>query len=228
MHIRSHEIRNGYRCVDCVRLHTNLKSFKRHRRRDHPSPLDLKISKRHYPRRHQPGALDGVTQERTEIGSSNDVEMFNEEYNTNGDNFENNGDYSVLEEEKKSYFESAEKSDDDMTEFEKINFEKQFRNDPENNTPCFENLLLNDAKKCVAFLYALPDLPRKRVEKFIEIITEFMRGAAFSELEKNVLRMLKNLNTDHQEEILNIKNLFKLFKEPFKRIDSEHKAFEEF
>ena len=42
VHIRSHIITKNYRCAEsnCIRLFDNLKSFKRHRRRDHPDTCE--------------------------------------------------------------------------------------------------------------------------------------------------------------------------------------------
>lgn len=91
----------------------------------------------------------------------------------------------------------------------------------------FSSLLLADSAKCLAFLYAIPDLPQIRVMKVIEIFTCFLNGTAFSRLEKHILQILSNLRAS-EEETLNVKNLFHLCIEPFAKLNTEFLAFEYF
>jgi len=95
----------------------------------------------------------------------------------------------------------------------------------------FRNLLFKDAMKCLSYLYALSDLPRKRVWELVDVFTSIiLDGEAFNALEAHVVSNFENLSKgmEHEDEILKLRELFSMYREPFSEIDSEHLAFKWF
>lgn len=95
----------------------------------------------------------------------------------------------------------------------------------------FKDLLRRDSIKCLSYLYALSDLPRKRVRELVDVFTSMiLDGEAFNALETHVISNFENLSEgiEHENEILKLREFFSVYREPFSEVDSEHLAFKWF
>lgn len=89
------------------------------------------------------------------------------------------------------------------------------------------HILNDDVTECLAYFYAMKNLPRKRVTQIIEVFSEFLNSDRFETLQNNVLCRLKQLGESNKN-LEHFKKEFEFYKNPFRDCNTEYLIFKRF